>query len=88
MLSRVHCSIEYRESIGWIIRDGYSVRNKDGSYENKNSTNGTWYVRFYNIYNIYNIILYINRIYAMEDTMIYEGMVFKANHNLFECHYA
>ena len=24
------------------------------------------------------------RIYAMEDTMIYDGMIFKANHNLFE----
>ena len=23
MLSRVHCSIEYKENFGWIIRDGY-----------------------------------------------------------------
>ncbi len=30
------------------------------------------------------IILLICRIYALEDTMIYEGMIFKANHNLFE----
>jgi hypothetical protein len=42
MLSRVHCSIEYREYGGWVIRDGYNVRNKDGNYENKPSTNGTW----------------------------------------------
>ena len=27
------------------------------------------------------------RIYAMDDTMIYEGMIFKANHNLFEVTY-
>lgn len=46
MLSRVHCSIEYREHGGWIIRDGYSIRNRDGSYEVNQSTNGTWlYVR-------------------------------------------
>ncbi len=24
------------------------------------------------------------RFYAMDDTMIYDGMIFKANHNLFE----
>lgn len=65
MLSRLHCTIEYRENAGWIIRDGYLTKLRDGSYESKHSTNGTW-------------------IYAMEDTMIYEGMIFKANHNLFE----
>jgi hypothetical protein len=43
MLSRIHCSIEYREFGGWIIRDGYATKNKDGNYEIKNSTNGTWY---------------------------------------------
>ena len=42
MLSRIHCSIENRENIGWIIRDGYLAKLKDGSYESKNSTNGTW----------------------------------------------
>lgn len=42
MLSRVHCSIEYRENVGWIVRDGYVVKHKDGSYENKVSMNGTW----------------------------------------------
>lgn len=65
MLSRLHCCIEYRDNVGWIIRDGYLIKNKDGSYECKASTNGTW-------------------IYAMDDTMLYEGMIFKANHNLFE----
>ncbi len=42
MLSRLHCTIEYRENFGWIIRDGFLVKLKDGSYESKNSTNGTW----------------------------------------------
>jgi hypothetical protein len=65
MLSRIHCTIEYRENVGWIIRDGFLNKTKDGSMENKFSTNGTW-------------------IYAMDDTIINEGMIFKANHNLFE----
>lgn len=43
MLSRVHCSIEYREDAGWIVRDGFYSKNKDGSYDTKSSTNGTWY---------------------------------------------
>jgi hypothetical protein len=42
MLSRVHCSIEFRENVGWIIRDGVCVKHGDGSYESKQSTNGTW----------------------------------------------
>ena len=42
MLSRLHCTIEFRENFGWIIRDGYLSRYKDGSCENKHSTNGTW----------------------------------------------
>ena len=41
MLSRIHCSIEYKENFGWIIRDGYQVK-KGFNYENKYSTNGTW----------------------------------------------
>lgn len=43
MLSRVHSSIEYRDHVGWIIRDGYNLKNITGSYEVKQSTNGTWY---------------------------------------------
>ena len=42
MLSRLHCTIEYRDNVGWIIRDGYLSRQKDGSHESKLSTNGTW----------------------------------------------
>jgi len=42
MLSRLHCCIEYRENVGWILRDGYLAKLKDGSYESKISTNGTW----------------------------------------------
>jgi pSer/pThr/pTyr-binding forkhead associated (FHA) protein len=42
MLSRIHCTIEYRDNVGWLIRDGYLSKYKDGSYESKNSTNGTW----------------------------------------------
>jgi pSer/pThr/pTyr-binding forkhead associated (FHA) protein len=42
MLSRVHCTIEYRNNVGWIIRDGTVLKNRDGSYDNKPSTNGTW----------------------------------------------
>jgi hypothetical protein len=41
MLSRIHCSIEYKENFGWIIRDGYLAK-KDYEYENQFSTNGTW----------------------------------------------
>jgi pSer/pThr/pTyr-binding forkhead associated (FHA) protein len=42
MLSRVHCTIEYRENVGWIVRDGYLNRSKEGTFESKLSTNGTW----------------------------------------------
>ena len=41
MLSRIHCSIEYKENFGWIIRDGYQSK-KGFFYKNKFSTNGTW----------------------------------------------
>ena len=43
LLSRIHCTIEYKNNIGWIIRDGY--RNKENIEESmdiKASTNGTW----------------------------------------------
>jgi pSer/pThr/pTyr-binding forkhead associated (FHA) protein len=46
MLSRVHCTIEYQENVGWIIRDGYNIKTMTGSYEVKQSTNGTWYLFF------------------------------------------
>ena len=60
MLSRFHCTIEYRND-KWCLKDGKLEGDKV-----KKSTNGTW-------------------IYAYEDTMICEGMIFKANHNLFIC---
>jgi hypothetical protein len=41
MLSRIHCSIEYKENFGWIIRDGH-LSKKGFEYESKFSTNGTW----------------------------------------------
>ena len=33
------------------------------------------------------LIIFSVRVYAMEDTMVYDGMIFKANHNLFEVKY-
>ena len=60
MLSRFHCSIEYRDD-KWYITDGYNDNNNI-----KKSTNGTW-------------------IYAFEDTLIKDKMIFKANNNLFIC---
>jgi hypothetical protein len=47
LLSRVHCTIEYKDNIGWIIRDGYN--NKENTKEStdiKSSTNGTWLYAF------------------------------------------
>jgi len=41
LLSRFHCYIEYNNIVGWIIKDGYTVKNKD-IYEHCYSTNGTW----------------------------------------------
>ena len=38
LLSRVHCTILYKNGIGWIIRDGKI--NDDNSF--KPSTNSTW----------------------------------------------
>jgi hypothetical protein len=62
MLSRFHCSIEFRND-KWFIMDGYIDNN-----HYKKSTNGTW-------------------IYAFDDTLITNGMIFKANNNLFICNY-
>ena len=39
LLSRIHCTIEYKEGDGWFIMDG---RANDGFCEDKPSTNGTW----------------------------------------------
>ena len=39
LLSRIHCTIEYKENDGWYIMDG---RADDGFCEDKPSTNGTW----------------------------------------------
>ena len=42
-LSRIHCTIEYKNNLGWIIRDGYNNKeNVEESSDNKGSTNGTW----------------------------------------------
>ena len=64
MLSRIHCTIEYKHTEGgWFISDGQLMERNAGI---KKSTNGTW-------------------VYAFDNTAIEEGMVFKANHNLFTC---
>ena len=39
LLSRIHCTIEYKDEDGWFIMDG---RANDGFCEDKPSTNGTW----------------------------------------------
>ena len=47
LLSRVHCTIQYQNNIGWIIRDGYNNKeNGDDSMDTKASTNGTWLYTF------------------------------------------
>lgn len=60
LLSRFHCTIDYRND-KWFITDGYI---DNGSI--KKSTNGTW-------------------IYAFEDILIKNKMIFKSNNNLFIC---
>ena len=42
LLSRVHCTIEYKNQVGWIIRDGYRSEESQESDDIKWSTNGTW----------------------------------------------
>ena len=46
LISRYQCIIEYDNTVGWTIRDGYTVKNLNGATEYKSSTNGTWYVLF------------------------------------------
>lgn len=43
MLSRFHCTIEYKEG-KWFIVDGYLDNKNQGNY--KKSTNGTWIYAF------------------------------------------
>ena len=64
MLSRIHCTIKYKDK-KWFIIDG-SINEQNGKEENKKSTNGSW-------------------IYAYEDCLIKDKMIFKAAHYLFEC---
>ena len=64
MLSRIHCTIKYKNK-KWYIIDG-SINEQKGKEENKKSTNGSW-------------------IYAYEDCLIRDKMIFKAAHYLFEC---
>ena len=47
LLSRIHCTIEYKNNIGWILRDGYNNKgNIEESMDIKVSTNGTWLYAF------------------------------------------
>lgn len=40
LLSRVHCTIEYKDDIGWVIYDGRCEDDDPSKY--RPSTNGTW----------------------------------------------
>ena len=62
MLSRFHCTVQFRKK-KWYIIDG--IINKE-SNKIISSTNGTWKFPF-------------------QDAVISDGMIFKANHNLFIC---
>ena len=64
LLSRVHCTIEYKDDEGWFISDG---KIDEELSQNRPSTNGTW-------------------LYLIEETPITEGMIFKSNQNVYECH--
>jgi hypothetical protein len=64
LLSRVHCTIEYKDNEGWFISDG---KIDDELSENRPSTNGTW-------------------LYLIEETPIYDKMIFKSNQNVYQCH--
>ena len=63
LLSRVHCTIEYRDNEGWFISDG----KVDDDSLSRPSTNGTW-------------------LYLIEETPIFDNMIFKSNQNVYECH--
>ena len=64
LLSRIHCTIEYKEGEGWFIFDG---KFDEEVQEYFHSTNGTW-------------------LYLIEETQIEDGMIFKSNQNVYECH--
>ena len=64
LLSRVHCTIEYKDEKGWVIFDG---KIDDDFSQNRPSTNGSW-------------------LYLIEETQIDDGMIFKSNQNVYECH--
>ena len=64
LLSRVHCTIEYKQDGCWVISDG---KIDDDLSQSRPSTNGTW-------------------LYLIEETEIEEGMIFKSNQNVYECH--
>ena len=42
LLSRVHCTIIFKKNVGWVIRDGMYIKNKNETVDIKPSTNGTW----------------------------------------------
>ena len=64
MLSRIHCTIKYKNKKWYIIDGNANEQNKDE--ESRRSTNGSW-------------------LYAYEDCLIINKMIFKASHYLFEC---
>ena len=70
LLSRIHCTIYFKENVGWFIHDGKFILDTENESESlcKNSTNGTW-------------------LYVIEDTLIENNMIFKANQNLYQCEY-
>jgi pSer/pThr/pTyr-binding forkhead associated (FHA) protein len=70
LLSRVHCTVYFKENGGWFIHDGKFVLDAENEAESlcKHSTNGTW-------------------LYVIEDTLIENNMIFKANQNLYQCEY-
>ena len=39
LLSRIHCTIKYKEDGGWAIYDG---KKDDDENQSQESTNGTW----------------------------------------------
>ena len=41
LLSRIHCTLQFVENIGWTIKDGYSAK-VHGRNEYFHSTNGSW----------------------------------------------
>lgn len=63
LLSRIHCTMEFKDDIGWTVRDG-KVGEDITQY--KVSTNGTW-------------------LYLIEETEIFNDMIFKSNQNVYQC---